>query len=229
MPTVQQLFPRFCAELEDLVGASNRPELAAQLSELLVVSRCECGDANCAHFFTAARSSTGHGPRHSNLVLNASDGLIVLDVVDDQIVAIEVLDLPDVKELLDAALPLAERPDSKAERDSNLPCAACGFLTMSDSSYGSYNMCELCDWEDDGVQLSNPACGGGANHESLIEAQAQALARFPLSTLETRGIRRSSSWRPLNELEQNRAHAQRTEKNWMNRAVVELDECYWMR
>jgi len=67
--------------------------------------------------------------------------------VRDAIVAIEVLDRPDVKAPLDAALPLLN-----AQRSTGLACAACGFLTVPDSSYGSYNICVVYGWEDDGVQ-----------------------------------------------------------------------------
>jgi hypothetical protein len=137
-------------------------------------------------------------------------------------------DRNDSGQLLDTAQPREADP-IRADRHSHLPCPACGFLTVPDATYGSYNICQLCGWEDDGVQLANPACSGGANRESLIEAQARALGRFPLSTSETAGIGRSSSWRPLSESEQGVAHAQRVEKYWMNHAIVELAECYWMR
>jgi hypothetical protein len=137
-------------------------------------------------------------------------------------------DRNDAGQLLDTAQPRNADP-IRADCHSHLPCPACGFLTVPDAAYGSYNICELCGWEDDGVQLANPACGGGANRESLIEAQARALDRFPLSTSETAGISRSSLWRPLSESEQGLAHAQRVEKYWMNHAIVELAECYWMR
>jgi Cysteine-rich CPCC len=34
-----------------------------------------------------------------------------------------------------------------------------------EGAYGSYVICDVCGWEDDQVQLANPACGGGANSE----------------------------------------------------------------
>jgi anaerobic ribonucleoside-triphosphate reductase len=50
------------------------------------------------------------------------------------------------------------------------PCPCCGYLTSSEP--GSHDICPICDWEDDLSQLRFPRSGGGANHESLEEAQA---------------------------------------------------------
>jgi Cysteine-rich CPCC len=112
--------------------------------------------------------------------------------------------------------------------DQDIPCPACGFLTL-EGAYGSYVICDLCGWEDDHVQLANPACGGGANSESLIEAQAAALSRYPLTAHLAEGARRDPRWRPLNDVERLAAAAEREEKYWKNRGIVELEECYWMK
>jgi hypothetical protein len=50
------------------------------------------------------------------------------------------------------------------------PCPCCGYLTSSEP--GSYDICPICDWEDDLSQLRFPEMSGGANHLSLMEAQA---------------------------------------------------------
>ncbi|ATQ43620.1 CPCC family cysteine-rich protein [Caulobacter mirabilis] len=50
-------------------------------------------------------------------------------------------------------------------------CPCCGYLTFDDFP-GSYAVCAVCGWEDDGVQLRYPYLDGGANAVSLIEAQA---------------------------------------------------------
>lgn len=108
------------------------------------------------------------------------------------------------------------------------PCPACGFLTVPLDYYGTYNLCPVCDWEDDGVQLANPGCGGGANSESLIEAQAAALARYPLGDSRTSiGSARSDEWRPLTAKEIATATAECAEKYWKNKAVLEPEEAYW--
>lgn len=50
------------------------------------------------------------------------------------------------------------------------PCPCCGHLVFAEQP-GSYDICPVCWWEDDLVQLRWPDMGGGANHPSLIEAQ----------------------------------------------------------
>jgi Cysteine-rich CPCC len=79
---------------------------------------------------------------------------------------------------------------------SAYPCPACGFLVFGEPP-GSYEICDVCDWEDDHVQLTHPTMRGGANAESLFEAQRRALALVPLE-LRTHGdLTRASAWRPL--------------------------------
>lgn len=51
------------------------------------------------------------------------------------------------------------------------PCPCCGYLIFDEPS-GSYDICEICFWEDDIVQLAFPNMDGGANKCSLIEGQA---------------------------------------------------------
>jgi len=50
-------------------------------------------------------------------------------------------------------------------------CPCCGHMTLSNRP-GSYEICSVCFWEDDGVQLLDPAYRGGANKPSLMECQA---------------------------------------------------------
>jgi hypothetical protein len=109
------------------------------------------------------------------------------------------------------------------------PCPACGFLVIAESYYGTYEICDVCGWEDDGVQLANPACGGGANSESLIEAQTTALQKYPLSVREIQGITRSEAWRPLSLEEIAEAEEEREQRYWKNKAVLETKDAYWRR
>lgn len=75
-----------------------------------------------------------------------------------------------------------------------LPCPVCGFFMFSDS-YGSYELCTVCDWEDDALQLANPLSGGA--NEPLADCQEQLLRRIPLEVRELNEHRRSPHWRPL--------------------------------
>jgi hypothetical protein len=50
------------------------------------------------------------------------------------------------------------------------PCPCCGYVTFENAP-GSYDICEICIWEDDISQLRFPDQDGGANEPSLIETQ----------------------------------------------------------
>jgi hypothetical protein len=53
--------------------------------------------------------------------------------------------------------------------DGALPCPCCSNLTIYEP--GSYEICEICEWEDDPVQSDDPSYAGGANKISLDEAR----------------------------------------------------------
>ena len=76
------------------------------------------------------------------------------------------------------------------------PCPSCGFEVFSEPA-GSYEICALCGWEDDHVQLSFPALAGGANKSSLSQHQLLALANYPATVAVANGLRRAAGWRPL--------------------------------
>lgn len=83
------------------------------------------------------------------------------------------------------------------------PCPVCGYLVFKEQP-GSYDVCPICYWEDDIVQLAFPNLKGGANTPSLLECQAN-FRRF--GVCESRfadhvrqpeaGDRRDPTWRPL--------------------------------
>ncbi|OYU25970.1 MAG: hypothetical protein CFE41_18730 [Burkholderiales bacterium PBB2] len=107
-----------------------------------------------------------------------------------------------------------------------MPCPYCGVLTR-EGEYGSYEICPVCDWEDDPVQLANPATAGGANSDSLAEAQGAALMRHPFNVQVATGYRRGSSWRPLSATEVASAEARKASKPWCAKAVLSKSEAYW--
>ncbi len=50
-------------------------------------------------------------------------------------------------------------------------CPCCGFKTYNHKPDGSYDICKVCFWEDDPIQLADHGYVGGANRISLRQAQ----------------------------------------------------------
>lgn len=72
------------------------------------------------------------------------------------------------------------------------PCPCCGYLVF-DEEPGSYDICEVCGWEDDLSQLRFATTGGGPNHAALVACQQQFIAAN--QTVPDR--HRDPEWRPL--------------------------------
>jgi hypothetical protein len=54
---------------------------------------------------------------------------------------------------------------------SGFPCPCCGNFTRSQEYFGTHEICPICFWEDDRVQVEDPDFRGGANEMSLVEAR----------------------------------------------------------
>jgi len=135
-----------------------------------------------------------------------------------------------------APLPIGELVDCRRCGALNLqldiqgpavPCPACGFIVFV-GTYGSYDVCPVCGWEDDGVQLANPTSSGGANRESLLDAQVKALTAAPLGT-EHATYERSSRWRPLTEPEIQAYRVLAVRASWHSAGVTDEADAYWAR
>ncbi|MGM9508121.1 CPCC family cysteine-rich protein [Larkinella sp. GY13] len=50
-------------------------------------------------------------------------------------------------------------------------CPCCGYLTLDVKADNTFQICPVCFWEDDGVQLNDPTYEGGANNISLDQAR----------------------------------------------------------
>jgi hypothetical protein len=111
--------------------------------------------------------------------------------------------------------------------EKNFPCPSCGFEVFSEPA-GTYEICELCGWEDDHVQLRFPAMAGGANKSSLAQHQLQALAAYPINVSLAKGFRRSKEWRPLLPSEVMSPQTPTSGQDYFNAAAEEAPQYYWL-
>jgi len=100
---------------------------------------------------------------------------------------------------------------------------------------GSYDICKICFWEDDVVQLRDPHLTGGANDLSLLEGQQnfQAFgaceARFVGHVRRpTEGDFRDPGWRPVNPVHDNLERAL-PEGGWASPWPDDPTVLYWWR
>ena len=97
--------PELVNELEALLGAQGEANLAALVRGLQIVERCRCGDDFCATFDVQPKPEGAYGPTHRNVVLDPDRGMLILDVVNQEIACVEVLYRDDVRERLHAIFP----------------------------------------------------------------------------------------------------------------------------
>lgn len=50
-------------------------------------------------------------------------------------------------------------------------CPCCGYKTLNGEPPGTFEICEICFWEDDYTQFVDPDYEGSANVPSLKQAQ----------------------------------------------------------
>ncbi|WP_428506871.1 CPCC family cysteine-rich protein [Roseateles sp.] len=112
--------------------------------------------------------------------------------------------------------------------EESFPCPSCGFLVFGEPP-GSYEICDLCGWEDDHVQLAHPAMGGGANKQSLVQSQLLALQRFPVGVSVVGTILRAPGWRPLRPEEIEPAQSPANGLAYFDAAAGDAKNYYWVR
>ena len=100
-PKLSALLPELAEELR--AGLDDHPALAAQIGELEIFGRCECGDSFCSTLYTAPQPNGPYGPGLKNVVVDMK-GMVILDVVDGEIRCVEVLFRGDVRAALEERL-----------------------------------------------------------------------------------------------------------------------------
>lgn len=92
----------------------------------------------------------------------------------------------------------------------HVTCPCCGHLAFQ--RRGDYEICPICFWEDDLVQIADPWFRGGANKPNLFEAQRNysefgATERRYMSNvrLPNVSVDRPPQWRPVIEIDRERA------------------------
>ncbi|MBD3757803.1 MAG: hypothetical protein IE924_06935 [Microbacterium sp.] len=111
------------------------------------------------------------------------------------------------------------------------PCPCCGHLTLGQPP-GSYELCPVCFWEDDAVQLRWPTFPGGANRPSLIDSQ-RAYALFgAMEDRFVKHVRRASEaeqmdagWRPIDHEQDAFEATDDRDAEWPD----DLTTLYWWR
>jgi hypothetical protein len=84
------------------------------------------------------------------------------------------------------------------------PSPCCGYTIFAEPA-GSHDICSICFWEDDIVQLGFPTMRGGANTLSLYESQLHYLASGVSDPRFVNNVRQPTAadgkdreWRPFN-------------------------------
>lgn len=93
-----------------------------------------------------------------------------------------------------ALLAVAEKVRS---RHTRFPCPCCGHVVFEEEP-GSDEICPVCFWQDDIVQLRWPNFAGGANRPSLIEAQENVVR---IGAIEERFLQHVRSPQPAEHLD----------------------------
>ena len=69
-------------------------------------------------------------------------------------------------------------------------CPCCGYLTFDEEPPGTFEICPVCGWEDDELQLRDPTYSGGANSVSLESARNNFLAIGAINEESLRFVRK---------------------------------------
>jgi hypothetical protein len=77
------------------------------------------------------------------------------------------------------------------------PCPCCGYKTFLHEPKGHYDVCEVCGWEDDPIQLNDPDYEGGANSINFQQFGACEATMVKRVRQPTPEEARDKDWEPL--------------------------------
>jgi hypothetical protein len=98
-------FPALTEELATLLTKVGEMELSRTVPGLKIVERCRCGDDFCATMYTVRPPPDEWSRNQKNVALNPKTGLLILDVLDQEITGIEVLFRDEIRKRLLRLLP----------------------------------------------------------------------------------------------------------------------------
>lgn len=104
-PLLREILPEFAVELETLLRKENYIEYAEQIAFLRITERCRCEDNFCGMFYTQPRPQSLTTGKLSTIDPHSKHGMILLEIVEESIAAVEVLFRPDVRKALLKVLP----------------------------------------------------------------------------------------------------------------------------
>ncbi|MGX7688155.1 CPCC family cysteine-rich protein [Flectobacillus roseus] len=83
-------------------------------------------------------------------------------------------------------------------------CPCCGYKTFREQPNGSYDICDVCFWEDDPIQLNDPDYEGGTNSVALKQGQKNFMEFGVCESEMIKNVRqpnsdeqRDENWKPL--------------------------------
>ncbi|QWG62484.1 CPCC family cysteine-rich protein [Bacillus mycoides] len=71
-------------------------------------------------------------------------------------------------------------------------CPCCGYRTIEEPQ-GTYEICNICYWEDDPVQFNDHDFEGGANEPSLRQAQRNFIVFGACEEYFVESVRKATS------------------------------------
>lgn len=119
-------------------------------------------------------------------------------------------------------------PSTSTDSPPRYPCPCCGFVVFQREP-GSYELCPVCDWEDDAVQLRYPLAGGAS--APLADQQERFLRTLTdekLAQLNRQGLKRCSDWRPLRVSDVDRQDlGPTTGRGYVDALLNDTPKYYW--